>query len=72
MPEDTNNEYLKEFQAKVELMDDYRTCILGKFPCLVEDKMREKFDKTMEEATQAEIEKCEKGEEGNKGSSFST
>ena len=40
--------------------DDYKACVLEKFPCLVEDKMMEKFKKTMEEATQREIEECEK------------
>ena len=59
-PEKMNIEYLKEFKARVKSMDDYRACVLGKFPCLVEDKMMEKFDKTMEVATQQEIEECER------------
>ena len=46
-----NDEYLKEFKARVESMDDYKVCVLGKFPCLVEDKVIEKFNKTMEEVT---------------------
>ena len=59
-PEDTNNEYLKELKARVESMDDYRACMLRKFPCLIEDKMMKKFNKTMDKATQKEIEECEK------------
>ena len=35
-------------------------CLLGKFPCLVEDKVMEKIGKTMKEAMQQEIEQCEK------------
>ena len=41
-------------------MDDYMACVLGKFPCLMEDEMLEKYNKTMEEATQAEIKECQK------------
>ena len=41
-------------------MDDSRACMLGKFPFLVEDKMLEKYYKTMKEATQGEIEVCQK------------
>ena len=59
-PEETNDEYLKEFNARVESMDDYGACMLQKSPCLVEDKMMEKFDKMMEEAMQQEAEECEK------------
>ena len=31
-PEATNDEYLKEFKARVESMDDYWVCVLGMFP----------------------------------------
>ena len=31
----TNTEYLKEFKAQVESMDDYMACLLGKFLCLI-------------------------------------
>ena len=41
-------------------MDDYQACVLGKFPCLVEDKVLKKYDKRMEEAMQAEIIECKK------------
>ena len=56
----TNDEYLKEFKAKVESMDDYQACILEKFSCLVQDKMVDKFDEMMDKATQGEIEECKK------------
>ena len=59
-PEVSNHEYLKEFKARVQSMDDYQTCVLEKFPCLMEEKMLEKYDKSMDEATQAEIIECEK------------
>ena len=39
MPDMTNGEYLKKFKARVELMDVYNACILGKFPCLIAKKM---------------------------------
>ena len=34
-PVATNNKYLKEFKARLESIDNYNACILGKFPCLV-------------------------------------
>ena len=51
-PEVSNNEYLKEFKARVQSMDDYQACVLGEIPCLIEEKMFEKHDKGMNEATQ--------------------
>ena len=50
-----NNEYLKEYVARVESMDDYDTFILGKFPCLME-KMKELYKKTINDAVEEEIE----------------
>ena len=67
-PDASNNEYPKEVKAEVETINDYRACVLGKFPCLVEDIIMEKYDKSMEDATQAEMEECSK--EGNHGSTF--
>ena len=48
-PKVNNDEYLKEFKARVESMNDYRAGILGKFPCLLKDKMLEKYDETKDE-----------------------
>ena len=36
----TNDKHLKEFKARVESMDEYNACVLGKFTCLVETKMK--------------------------------
>ena len=55
MPDTTNDEYLKEFKAWVDSMDDYYACILGKFPCLMKNKLAQKNNKTVDDATQAEI-----------------
>ena len=35
----SNDEYLKEFKARVESLDDFDACTFGKFPCLVKKKL---------------------------------
>ena len=42
-----NDEYLKEFKAPVEFMDDYNSCVLGKFPCLMETKVKKCMKKKL-------------------------
>ena len=46
-PEVTNDEYLKEFKAKLESFDDYSACILRKSPCLVETKIEKTYSKNV-------------------------
>ena len=57
-PETTNDEYLKEFNAWVESIDDFDAYTLGKFPCLVKKKLEKTYNKTIETATQNEIDAC--------------
>ena len=51
----TNDEYLKEFQARLATLDDYDANIVGLVPCLVEETVKEMFDTTMDLATEKEI-----------------
>ena len=55
----TNNEYLKEFKGRIESMDDYIACILGKFPCLKAMKMKKTYGTSVKEATEHEIIECQ-------------
>ena len=59
-PETTNDEYLKEFNAWVESIDDFDAYTLGKFPCLVKKKLEKTYNKTIETATQSEIDAYKK------------
>ena len=58
-PDVSNDEYLKVFKTRVVSMDNYQDSVLGQFSCLVKDKMLEKYDKSMDEAMQAEIIECD-------------
>ena len=46
-PGTTNDEYLKEFKACIESIEDFDACTLGKFPCLVKKKLAKTFHKTI-------------------------
>ena len=48
----------EEFKARVESMDDCKACLLGKSPCLVEDKVIEKKGKVLEDADPSEKQAC--------------
>ena len=39
-PETPNDEYLKEFKARVESINNFDACILRKFPCLVKKNLK--------------------------------
>ena len=55
----TNNKHLNKFKARVESMDAYNTCILGKCPCLAATKMKKTYIKTVANATENEIIECQ-------------
>ena len=40
-------------------MDDCQACLLGKFPCLMEDKILQKYKKSMSEAMPLDLVVCE-------------
>ena len=59
---DTSNaEYLKEYKAQVESLDDFESCTLGKFPCLVKKKLSKLYNKTIDEAIEDEIKMSKEG-----------
>ena len=55
-PEASNNEYLKEFKAHVESIDDLDACTLGKIS-FGEGKLNKTYNKTIDVATHDEIKK---------------
>lgn len=58
--EGINDKYHKEFDKRVKFADDFDTCVLGKCPCLIINKLMKMYNKAMEEALNKEIETCEK------------
>ena len=58
-PNATNNDYLKEFKACIESIKDFDSCTLRKFSCLVKKKLDKIYNKTLDMATQDEIDKHE-------------
>ena len=54
----TNDEYLKEFQTCLATLDDYDANIVSLVPCLVEETVKGLFGTTMDMATEEEIKKA--------------
>ena len=51
----SNDDYLKEFQARVATIDNYNANILDLIPCLLEDEVKEKFNKDSKSANEVEL-----------------
>ena len=54
----TNKEYLKEFQVCILIFDDYNANIVSLVPCLVEESVKEMFQTLMERASDEEIKRA--------------
>ena len=54
----TNDEYLKEFQTCLATLDDYDANIVSLVPCLVEDAVKKVCGATVDLATEEEIKKA--------------
>ena len=54
------DDYLKEFQARVATLYDYNTSILGLITCLLENKVKEKYDKDIKNAHEMELKAVKK------------
>ena len=48
----TNDNYLKEFQACMTMLDDYDSNIMGLVPCLAEETIKEMFQTMIDQATE--------------------
>ena len=51
----TNDEYLKEFQARWSTLDDIEVDIVKAFPGLLKQEVQEEYGKSIEDATEEEI-----------------
>ena len=51
----SNDDYLKEFQTRVATLNDYNVNMLDMVPCLLEDDVKEKYNKEVKYATKVEL-----------------
>ena len=51
----SNDDYLREFQARVATLDDYDANILDLMPCLLKDEVKEKYNKEVMDASELEL-----------------
>ena len=51
----SNNYYLKKYQARVAIFDDYNMNILYLIPCLPVDNVKEKYNKDIMSASESEL-----------------
>ena len=51
----SNDDYLKEFQARVATLDDYNAIILDLIPCLLKDEVKEKYIKDIKSENEMEL-----------------
>ena len=54
----SNYDYLKEFEACMATLDDYNANVVDLVPCLLKDTLKEICDTTMDMATKEEIKKA--------------
>ena len=54
----TNNYYLKEFQGRMTTLDDYNANIMDLVPCLLEERLKEQYNKELANATEDEVNKA--------------
>ena len=43
----TNDDYLKEFQAQMAMLDEYKANIVGLVPCLIEEILKDMYNTTV-------------------------
>ena len=53
----TNDDYLKEFQGRMATLDDYIANIMDLVPCLLEERLKEQYNKELVNATGDEVKK---------------
>ena len=51
----TNNDYLKEFQAQMAMLHDYNTNNIGLVTCLVEETLKKMYNTTVDLVTPEEV-----------------
>ena len=56
----TNDDYLKEFQVLMAMLDDYSTNIVDLVPCLIEETSKDMYETTVNLGTPEELKNAKK------------